>query len=144
MGSRTHGNRWNPPGACATVYACLEVDNVISEALAATRAYGIPDADALPQVIRSLDCALESVLDLRDPATQAQLGLSLTAILAEDWRATMNAGGEALSQAIGHAAFLAGFEGLLVPSAVDPGKTNVVAFPANFKHGNALRPGPET
>src|SRR4051812_17340277 len=50
LGSMTHGNRWNPQG-CVTVYGCLELDNVVAESLAATRAYGIADENALPQVL---------------------------------------------------------------------------------------------
>ena len=142
QGSRRGGNRWNPPGVCAVVYTCLEVDNVIPEALAHARAYGIAVEDDLPTVVRWVACQLSAVVDLRDPATQAALGLDMPAMMAENWRAVMSFGGQARTQVAGHAAYLAGLEGLLVQSVVNSSLTNLVVFRDNLLSGSAITPGP--
>lgn len=53
----------------------------------------------------------------------------MTDLLAEDWRAVMNAGNEATAQAFGRAAFETGLSGLIVPSKAHPGGVNMLIFP---------------
>lgn len=50
-------------------------------------------------------------------------------LMAEDWRAVMGRGEEAAGQAVGRAAFVVGFQGILVPSKPDPAGMNVLLFP---------------
>jgi hypothetical protein len=57
---------------------------------------------------------------------------SSAAVLQADWRADAEARREALPQAIGRLAWIAKWEGLLVPSAADPKGTNLIIFPGNL------------
>ncbi len=141
QGSKIAGGRWNPPDSCRTIYACTAGLTVLKEAFAASRRAGIPDSASLPVTIRSFECTLQEVVDLSDPAIQTALGLNMRALLAEDWlRPSPH---EAHCQAVGHEAFRAGIEGLLVPSAADPHDTNLVVFVDNLLAGSTLRPGSE-
>jgi hypothetical protein len=106
------------------------------EALAATRALGVPDRLALPKVTVAGHASLTKVLRL-DRAVRTLLGVRNPDLLDPDWR---NAGTEVLSQRVGRLVFEAGIEALLVPSAVDRKLGgNLVAFPDNLAPGSRLR-----
>jgi RES domain-containing protein len=137
-GVRRHGGRWNPPGAFTAIYASLTPETAIAEALSHFRHYGIPDADAMPRVLVALEVKLESVADLADGRARRILRISRRRMRGEPWRALQGKGREALTQSIGRAAFEAGLEGLLVPSAATRNGTNVVVFPEHLRSGSRL------
>jgi RES domain-containing protein len=131
-GSRAAGARWNPPGSFHTVYASLEVETAVAEALQHFRYYGFPVAKAMPRVIIALEAKLERVLDLRDGGIRRALGVSENRMISEPWREKQQKGREALTQALGRLAFELDVQGLLVPSAARRGGSNLILFPANL------------
>lgn len=74
-GSRRNGGRWNPPGI-RTVYGSLSPELSLAEALATTRAVGIPDEQVLPRVIVAARASLAMVMPL-DHRARRSLGVSL-------------------------------------------------------------------
>jgi RES domain-containing protein len=132
-GSKTAGARWNPPNSFRTVYASLDVETAVAEALAHFRHYGLPVSRALPRVIVALEAKLMRSLDLTTGAVRRRLAVSKRRMLAEPWREEQRAGREALTQAIGRLAYRAGIEGLLVPSAARKEGINLILFPANLE-----------
>jgi RES domain-containing protein len=139
IGAMKAGGRWSPVGGFRAVYAATTPETTTSEALARNRYFGIPDYDALPNVMVALDVSVERLLDLTAPATRRGLGVSLTVLLRTDWRKEQDAGREALTQSIGRAAYEARFQGLLVPSTAVPGGVNVVVFPERLTGAGKLR-----
>jgi len=131
-GSKTAGARWNPPNSFRTVYASLEVETALDEALAHFRYYGLSLAKAMPRMIVSLEARIQRTLDLRDGPTRRLLGVSVRRMLTEPWREEQKRGREALTQAIGRLAYEVDLEGLLVPSAARKGGSNLILFPANL------------
>jgi RES domain-containing protein len=137
-GVRRYGGRWNAAGSFAAVYASLTPETAVAEALAHSRHYGIPDADALPRVLVALDASLASLADLTDGRARRILRLSRRRLRSEPWRHAADAGREALTQAIGRAAFEAGLEALLVPSAANRVGANLVVFPERLRPDSRL------
>jgi RES domain-containing protein len=137
-GVRRHGGRWNAPGAFAAVYASLTPETALAEVLSRFREYGIPVADAMPRVLAALEVAVTSLADLTTPAARRTLRVSLRRMRKEAWRRATEDGREALTQAIGRAAFERGLEGLLVFSAPDPAGRNLVLFPARLAPASRL------
>lgn len=131
-GSKAAGARWNPPGSFHTVYASLEVETAVAEALQHFRYYGLPVSKAMPRVIVALEAKLERVLDLCDGGVRRLLGVSEKRILTEPWREEQKKGQEALTQTLGRLAFELDLQALLVPSAARRGGSNLILFPANL------------
>jgi RES domain-containing protein len=140
-GVRRHGGRWNAAGSFAAVYASLSPETAVAEALAYVRHYGIPDADALPRLLVALQASLASLADLTEGSARRILGVSHRRLRSEPWRRAADAGREALTQAIGRAAFEAGLEALLVPSAANRAGANLVVFPERLRPGSRLDVG---
>jgi RES domain-containing protein len=138
-GARRHGGRWTPPGFFTAVSASLSPETALAEALAHFRHYRIPEADAMPRVLAALDVQVEALADLTHALARRTLRVSRRRMRAERWREASANGREALTQAIGRAAFEAGLEGLLVPSAPDRRGTNLLVFPARLRPGSRLR-----
>lgn len=139
LGSFRMGGRWNPPGGFRTVYASLDPETAMKEALSTFRYYGWALHESMPRVFRGLEIRLACVVSLRGRRARKHMSPWLTASFAEDWRALQGSGRESTSQAIGRAAFRLGVEGLLVPSHVARTKTNLIAFPDNLLAGSYLR-----
>jgi RES domain-containing protein len=137
-GSRRHGGRWKPRGELATVYASLDPETAMAETLSHVRYYRLPEQGAMPRVFWAIQARLGLVLDLRRPQVRRILATPLDALTGEDWRRTSATPAGSLTQALGRAAFLAGFEALLAPSAARREGTNLVAFPANLETKNYL------
>ena len=131
-GSKAVGARWNPPGGFRTVYASLEVETAVAEALQHFRYYGFPVSKAMPRVIVALEAKLERVLDLRDGDVRRALVVSEKRMLTEPWREEQKKGREALTRAIGRIAYDLDVQALLAPSAARKDGTNLIVFPANL------------
>jgi len=104
----------------------------MAETLAYIRYYGFPPQSAMPRTFVAVQVMLSEVLDLTDGRTRQSLGVSTTRMATADWRADMRAGRTPVTHAIGQAAFDAGIEGLLAPSAASLGETNLVCFVDNM------------
>ena len=100
----------------------------VAETLAHIRYYGLPPQSAMPRTFVAIEVSLSQVLDLTDGKIRQTLGVSNARMTTADWRADMRAGRTPVTHAISQAAFDAGLEGLLVPSAATLGETNLVYF----------------
>jgi RES domain-containing protein len=138
MGAYLAGGRWNPVGEMKVVYLSHEPETAAKEALEHFRYYGLPISTALPKVIVAVRVKIERSLDLTAPAIGADLPIPMPELLADDWRALMAKDVEPASQAVGWAAFAAGFQGVRVPSKPDPTGTNLLVFPELLVKGNQL------
>lgn len=127
-GSRRHGGRWNPPGSFRSVYLSTSIDTALAEIKGWLRYFGLPTESALPRVFAAVEVVLSLTLDLTEGAMRQRLLVSRERMVEEDWRRENEKDDEALTQAIGRAAFDAGFEGILVPSAQDETGRNVLVF----------------
>jgi RES domain-containing protein len=132
-GAKNMGGRWNPRGSFHTVYASLDVETAIAEAVAYNRRYRIPDHMALPRVLAALEVRLTRVLDLTQGPVRSVLKVSADRLLREPWRKLQRRGKEALTQAVGRLAWHAWWHALLVPSAARQGGANLIVFPANLE-----------
>jgi hypothetical protein len=105
----------------------------LAEAFASYRLYGLPVELALPRTFVAVTTTVNGVVDLCDAGIRRSLALSRAALLEVDWRIEGEQGRLSPSQIVGKAAYEAGLEGLIVPSAADPvhGR-NLVLFPGNF------------
>jgi RES domain-containing protein len=129
IGALLAGGRWNPIGEMKVVYLSQEPETATKEALEHFRYHALPVSNALPKVIVAVKVKIERLLDLTTPALSEDLPVSIPELLAEDWRALMSRNMESASQAVGWAAYAAGFQGMKVPSKPDPTGTNFLVFP---------------
>ena len=66
------------------------------------------------------------------------LVISHVRMVAEEWWVRQGQNEEAATQALGRAAYAAGLEGLIVPSAARSGGRGLVFFPDNQRPGSVL------
>jgi len=136
-GSRRHSGRWNPVGV-GVIYASLTPETAMAETLAHNRYYQIPVEDAMPRMFVAMEANLQRVLDLSKGDVRSRLKVSLERILKVDWRREAREGRVPVTWMIGHAAFVVGLEGLVVPSSADPEGQNLLVFPENLKEGSKI------
>lgn len=111
-GARITGGRWNPPGSFAVLYLGADPSTVVAEFHRLARRQGVDPTSFLPRTFFRYDVALHRLLDVRDNRSQAELGLNQAALVSDDLTRC---------QAVGEAAFAAGREGVLAPSAAGSG-----------------------
>jgi|HubBroStandDraft_6_1064221.scaffolds.fasta_scaffold914398_1 RES domain-containing protein len=136
QGSFRNGGRWNAIGSVRAAYASTKPEVALAEALSHYRYYGLQDEDAMPRVTVALQFKLRKVLNLTNLNLRRKVNLNLPEIMAEDWRKFQDTKKESQSQSLGRAVAAAGFEGMLVPSAVVPNSINLVYFPDNAVRGS--------
>lgn len=129
VGAKKHGGRWNPPSSFRAVYGASSPELAVAESLAQSRRFGIADADIMPRVLRSLEIRLTRAADLTDGLVRRRLRTTLADLVDEPWFDRNNAGGEALTQALGRAAYQSGLDGLVAPSSQSRSGFVVVVFP---------------
>ena len=139
IGASDRGGRWNPRGVRA-VYYCLSPETAVKESYQEFLAYGFLKEQIRPRVLAGLAVNVKRLLDLTDTGNRRRLGFRLDELVGEDWRAIQSGGEESWTQAIGRGAMLAGFEGLLAPSARDRGGTVVVIFPGKLEPTSTVEP----
>jgi RES domain-containing protein len=101
--------------------------------------HGFPASSIRPRVFAGARVRLRAVLDLTDASIRRRLGFTLAELLDEDWQGIQDEGDESWTQAIGRGVYVAGFEGLLAPSARDrPNGENIVVFPDNLRPGSRI------
>lgn len=131
-GSRRVGGRWNGPGSFPTVYLAQSIEGSIAETLGVPGVYGFDPSSRLPLTLVALEAHLEAVLDFTDPRVRRALSVTLKTMNTCDWRNDNSAGREAITQALGRAAFRLGVQGIIVPSAVRRTFKNLNVFPAHL------------
>lgn len=138
-GARLHGGRWNAPGTFATVYGSATPELAMAEVLHHFRYYGLDPAAMGRRIFCVLELRLAAVFDLTEGALRRRLRVSEERMRSADWRRANERGYEAITQAVGRAAFESGVEGLVVPAAPVDGESNLVVFPGNLAPGSVLR-----
>lgn len=137
-GAAAFGGRWNPRGIEAA-YASLSIQTATSEAYQNNLKHGFPASSIRPRVLAGAQARLHALLDLTNVAVRRRLGFSLDELLDEDWLGIQEEGEESWTQAVGRGAYVAGFEGLIVPSSQDrPDGVNVVIFPDQLQSGSKI------
>jgi RES domain-containing protein len=137
-GAAKTGGRWNPVGLLA-VYGSLDVLTATQEAYQNINLFGFPMTSIEPRVMAGVKVTIGKALDLTDPRVRAKLGMTLTSMLDEDWESIQASGEEARTQTIGRGCSLAGFEGMIVPSARNRKGKNVVILMANLAKDSEIR-----
>lgn len=124
--SRIAGGRWNPRGEFEALYLALSEEGAVGEFIRYVGHYKsfAPD-DATTREIVRVKVKVTRILDLTDPKLRASLGVT-----REDLRSSRDQW-EDITWPVARAAFAAGFEGILVPSAAN-GWVNLVLFPENL------------
>lgn len=111
-GARIVGGRWNPKGSFAVLYLGTSQKTVIAEFHRLAAQQHLAPDQFLPRTLHRYATDLHATLDLRDPSALSDAGLTPAQI-----------GGDDLGpcQAVGEAAFVAGFEAVIAPSATGHG-----------------------
>ena len=130
------GGRWNPRGI-KTVYMSLHPVTAIEESYQEFIKFGFKD-NIRPRVMAGARLKLRCLLDLTDAKVRRKLEVGLKELKREDWHAIQSGGDESWTQAIGRGCRLAGFEGVIAPSARHRGGKNVVAFPDNLGKDSSI------
>jgi RES domain-containing protein len=128
-GAFKFGGRWNTPNTFHMVYLSLHLEAAIAETLGLAGHYGFDPATRLPMTFVAVDATLDKVLDLTNASIRKSLGVTIAQLTNCPWKNDNAAGNEALTQAIGRAAFHAGLQAILVPSAVKRTTQNLNIFP---------------
>lgn len=136
-GAAKSGGRWNPRGIKA-IYCSTTPTTAACEAYQNFAVYGF--ARIRPRVFCGAKLDLQLLLDLTDLGIRRRLGFNLAEMLEEDWLAIQDEGDESWTQTIGRGAHMAGFEGLIAPSAQDrPHGVNLVLFPDNSSENSSIQ-----
>lgn len=114
-GARLHGGRWNPPNLFPAIYLAIPEAACMRELekAAADNHLDVATQLQVPYKLHTISVFDVSVLDLREPHTQEDLGLEPDD-LTGPWDAC---------QPIGHAAWFLELGGVLAPSATGSGLT---------------------
>lgn len=139
VGAVLVGARWSVRSLMPAVYASTDPMTLNAELHYKGAKYGWSAASFHPQLTLGMRWELQAVVDLTSAAVVGALGLSNADLTGCDWETEQRADREALTQAIGRAAFERLAEGLIVPSARRPGGINVVFFPGHRRDGTTLR-----
>jgi RES domain-containing protein len=136
-GAAERGGRWNRPGILA-VYGSLEIMTAVHEAYQNFLDAGFSLSAIRPRGIAGASAKLNVLCDLTATTTRRKIGFTREELLDEDWQAIQAAGEESWTQAIGRGCRIAGFEGLLVPSARHRSGRNIVIFPDQLLRGSRV------
>ena len=126
-GYRANG-RWCRRRTTKLLYLSEAPETAMAESNEHARRYNLPLWKQMPKVTVAIRIEADAILDLTDPVAKTAVPFGLRSLMDADWRTDNNRGKESLSQALGRAAFAAGFDGLRVPSKPDPNGINLVVF----------------
>lgn len=154
IGSKDIGGRYNPAKEFEILYAADGAPTALHETNIVVRA---PDGRQVtvvtaPYILFTVAYTLQVVVDLTDPQTQLNLGVTPEE-LKGDWRLIVSSKKTPITHRIGRAARAAGVEALIVPSAKNSGTTNIaiiidqllvdssyeIAQPDGFRAGTPTR-----
>jgi RES domain-containing protein len=143
VGALLSGSRWNVMKLFPAVCFSTAVATANAEAEAWAQRYGFAVSALKPQTRFTARLEFQALLDLTSGPALGALGLNTADLTTCDWKAEQDADREALTQAVGRAAFERMAEGLVVPSARHPGGVNVVLFPGHRRDGSRVVVGDE-
>lgn len=123
------GGRWNPRASFAVLYLGLQQATVIAEFHRLAIKQQLAPADFLPRMLFRYEGEFHNLLDLRDEPAREAVGLTHADLAGDD---------AAACQSLGEAAFVAGREGVLAPSATGTGDVLAV-FLARLSGQSSLR-----
>jgi len=92
----------------------------------------------MPLTLRAIRSRLTRVSDLTNGAIRVAIRVAEDRMVSAEWEGENAAGREALTQAVGRAAFGAGYEGMLVPSTAARQSYNVVVFVESLEEESML------
>lgn len=138
-GSRKHGGRWNPAGSFATVYGSSSPEVAMAETVHQYRYYGIEPWRMGRRLFTAIDVHVGLLVDLTSGRLRRRLRVSARRMREADWRRSLGTDDEAITQALGRAAFTAGIEALKVPSSAGVEGANFVVFPGNLGPESGIR-----
>jgi len=137
QGAKISGGRVNGIGAFRVIYTSTDPMTATAETFQNFAAFGFDKDKVRPKVVVGVEIDLTAVLDLCDIGIRRRLGVTLND-LAQSWWPVQAAGDEALTQAIGRAAFDAGFEAVMLLSARRKGGINLNVFPERLRAGSSV------
>ena len=139
VGSVVTGARWSAKSLIPALYASLDLPTLTTEVYQKALRYGwAPSEFPGPQLVVRMRWELQRVVDLTLTATTKALGVTKRELIQCDWQGEQAARREALTQAIGRAAFENLAEGLIVPSARQVGGVNMVYYPSHRQAGSKV------
>ena len=138
LGAMKAGGRINAAGSFSVIYTSTDPKTAAAETFQNFAAFGFDLKKVRPKVVVGVEVKLAAVLDLSVPAIRRRLRLSLKD-LAVDWWSEQEAGKEALTQAVGRAAYAAGFEAVLLPSWRQKRGLNLNIFPKKLQAGSSVK-----
>lgn len=139
VGGQKSGGRWNAPGfETPVVYLSQDIITAAAEAHSNYKYYDLPPRAQFPKALVLVGVALESVLDLTAPNLDSFAKGVVAEGIEEDWRRLNAMRAESTAQAMGAAAYRAGFQGILVPSHAWSGGKNVVVFRGSLRLPSAV------
>ncbi|MBD5778783.1 RES family NAD+ phosphorylase [Pelagicoccus sp. NFK12] len=141
MGALKVSGRWHPQGRFPCLYTSTTPETALQEMLAANRYNRLQDHRSLPSTLVDIRAELFHLLDLTNGKLRQRLRLSNIAIQNCDWRNTNRFDrAEAITQALGRAAFDLGYEGIIAPSTTsNPNGRNVVIFPGKLLRSESIK-----
>ena len=135
IGGYMANGRWCRRRITRLLYLSEAPETAMAESNEHARHYNLPLWEQMPKVTVAIRIEAGAVLDLVDPVLGAALPFELASLMDADWRVDNSRGEESLTQALGRAAFAAGFDGLRVPSKPDPKGVNLVVFRRGLRGG---------
>lgn len=94
-GARINGGRFNPPGSFPTLYLCETRPCVVAELTRQGTRHVVGGEGLLPRVLYRYELDLHRVLDLTDPDTRTQIGVTTDVLVTDDWTMCQQLGTEA-------------------------------------------------
>jgi RES domain-containing protein len=94
-GARINGGRFNPPGSFPTLYLCETRPCVVAELTRQGTRHVVGVEGLLPRVLYRYELDLHRILDLTDPDTRTQIGITVDELAADDWTVCQQLGTEA-------------------------------------------------
>jgi len=90
-----HGGRFNPPSSFPTLYLCETRGCSVAELTRKGTRHIVGIEGLLPRVLYHYELDLHRILDLTDPDTRTQIGITTDELVADDWTLCQQLGSEA-------------------------------------------------
>jgi RES domain-containing protein len=134
-GAKRSGGRVNAVGTFRVIYTSMDPQTASAETYQKFASFGFKHVR--PMVVVGIEIKLTAILDLCQEGLRRRLNVTLED-LAQPWWPVQEAGNEALTQALGRAAFEAGFEAVMLPSVARKGGINLNVFPEKLRPESSL------
>lgn len=141
LGAQMVGGRWNAPKSFPVLYTSTTPETATKEVFAYGRRNGFPDSAQLRLILDAVNVTFSRVLDLTDLAVLTALGVTAKEVRNTDWWSEPSR--EALTQAIGRAAYMCKVEAILAPSAQEKDGENLIIFPGRLLPSSVLKMVPK-